>query len=51
MNKIDLRLKYKYDTGNDTFPSNGDGDYLNQPLKHPYFKWMEEQLLDLLNEK
>lgn len=53
INLIDLRLKYKMDTGNypihditNFFPEDA---YSERTADQDYFKWVEEQLLNVIN--
>jgi hypothetical protein len=43
MTTTDLRLQYKRDTGDKPFMT--DGSYLNEALRDPYFRWLEDLVL------
>jgi len=44
MGKMDLRLQYKRYTGDNPFFT--EGNYLNEELRHPYFRWLEDKVLE-----
>ena len=49
MTTTDLRLQYKKNTGDKPFMD--EGSYLNDQLRDPYFRWLEELVLKYVKEE